>query len=99
MRRLVKGYKWGRKSKVKLAKVAILKAGSYAYRDRRVRKREFRGLWIVRLNAALHARGTDYRHFIHALKVAGIILDRKVLSELAVAHPTIFDAILRAVSK
>ncbi len=99
MRALVKGYRWGRKSKVKLAKVAILKAGAYAFRDRRARKRDFRSLWIVRLGAALHERGMDYRDFIHGLKVAGIALDRKILADLAANHPAIFDAIVRTVKK
>lgn len=99
MRAKVKGYLWGRKSKVKLAKVAILKAGAYAFRDRRARKRNFRELWIVRLNAALRAHGTPYREFVHAAKRAGVILDRKVLADLAVNHPHVFEAIVQAVKK
>ena len=99
MRAKVKGYLWGRKSKVKLAKVAILKAGAYAYRDRRARKRDFRSLWIVRLSAALRARGVTYRDFVHALKVTGVGLDRKVLADLAVNHPKVFDAIVTSVQK
>lgn len=99
MRAKVKGYRWGRKSKVKLAKVAILKAGAYAFRDRRARKREFRKTWVLQLSAALRARGMDYRDFIHAEKTLGIILDRKVLADLAQNHPTIFDAVVAAVKK
>lgn len=99
MRVKVKGYLWGRKSKVKLAKVAILKAGAYAFRDRRARKRNFRELWIVRLNAALRAHGMPYREFIHAAKGASIILDRKVLADLAVNYPHVFEAIVKAVKK
>ncbi len=99
MRAKVKGYLWGRKSKVKLAKVAILKAGAYAFRDRRARKRRFRELWIIRMSAALRARGTTYRAFIHDLDVAGITLDRKVLADLAVNYPQVFDAIVSSVKK
>ena len=92
-----KGYMWGRKSKVRLAKIAILKAGSYAYRDRRAKKRSMRQLWNVNLNAALRERGSKYSSFISALKKAGIALDRKILTDLAENHPKIFDKVLEAV--
>ena len=73
-----------------------LKAGKYAYRDRRQKKRHFRSLWITRLSAALRARGVSYNRFIPALTAAGIELNRKMLSELAIADPAAFDAIVEA---
>lgn len=74
-------------------KNAIRVAGIYAYRDRRNRKRDIRGLWITRLNAACAARGTRYSVFINGVKMAGIGLNRKMLSELAIHDPKTFDAI------
>ena len=94
-----KGMMWGRKSKIKLAKTAAVKAGVYAYRDRRAKKRDFRALWNMRLNAALREMGWTYSRFINGLKKANIVLDRKVLSELAVQHPEIFKAVVNAVKK
>ena len=73
------------------------RAGRYAYRDRRQNKRNYRSLWIVRLNAALRARGINYNRFIPALQSAGIELNRKMLSELAISDPAAFDAIVAAV--
>ena len=70
------------------------RAGRYAYRDRRQNKRNYRSLWIVRLNAALRARGVNYNRFIPAVTAAGIELNRKMLSELAVSDPAAFDAIV-----
>ena len=92
-----KGYRWGRKSKIKLAKTASLKAGRYAYRDRRALKRDKRALWIVKLNAALRERGSKYGPFIHGLKQANVLLDRKVLAELAQNYSPVFHEILRNV--
>ncbi|TAK03246.1 50S ribosomal protein L20 [Patescibacteria group bacterium] len=92
-----KGMKWGRKSKLKLAITAELKAGKYAYRDRRTKKRDFRRLWTVRLNAALRPHGVSYSRFIDDLKKADVELDRKVLSSLAKDHPAVFEAILKTV--
>lgn len=97
--RHTKGMMWGRKSKIKLAKTAAVKAGVYAYRDRRAKKRDFRSLWTMRLNAALREMGWTYSQFINGLKKANIALDRKVLSELAVEHPEIFKAVVNAVKK
>jgi len=88
-----KGFKWGRKSKLKLAKTASIKAAAYAHRDRRTKKRTTRRLWQVRLNAAVRLRGTSYSKFIGQLKKHKIELNRKVLSELAVKEPKIFDKI------
>ncbi len=92
-----KGYMWGRKSKIKLAKTAILKAGASAYRARRLKKREFRGLWTVRLNAALRTMGLNYSKFIHMLKVKNVEMDRKVLADLATNHPKAFEKVVAAI--
>ena len=89
-----KGYMWGRKSKIKLAKTAVLKAGVNAYRDRRLKKRDNRGVWIIRLNAALRPHNLSYSKFMDKLKKSGIVLNRKILSELAGAHPNIFEKII-----
>jgi large subunit ribosomal protein L20 len=94
-----KGMMWGRKSKIKLAKTAETKAGLYAYRDRRTKKRNFRNLWTMRLNAAVRELGWTYSQFINALKKAHIELDRKVLSELAIKHPAIFKAVVDSLKK
>lgn len=94
-----KGYMWGRKSKLKLAKTAILKAGKNAYRDRRLKKRNMRGLWQTRINAAVRPEGLSYSRFIGALKKAGIILDRKILAEIAMKNPEAFKAIVAASKK
>jgi large subunit ribosomal protein L20 len=79
-----KGYYGARSRVYRVAKQAVIKAGQYAYRDRRVRKRDFRGLWIVRINAAARECGLSYSRMIHGLHTAGIEIDRKVLADLAV---------------
>lgn len=89
-----KGFKWGRKSKERAAKEALLHAWTHAYRDRRVKKRTARGLWQIQLNAAVRQYGLNYSQFMHGLKKAKIELDRKVLSELARNHPEIFKEII-----
>ena len=89
-----KGYKWGRKKKIKLAKPAIKKAGAYAYRDRKVNKRLKRGLWQIQLNAAVRPYGMSYSKFIHALKTKNIALDRKILAEIANKNPEVFAKIV-----
>lgn len=94
-----KGYMWGRKSKVRLARTAVLKAGVYAYRDRRNKKRDFRRLWQVRINAAVRPLGMNYSQFIHSIKQAGIELDRKTLSNLAKDNAPVFEAIVNEVKK
>ncbi|MCB9945366.1 MAG: 50S ribosomal protein L20 [Geminicoccaceae bacterium] len=81
---LAKGYTGRRKNCIKTARQAVEKAGQYAYRDRRNRKRDFRGLWIQRINAAARISGMTYSQFMHGLKVAGIELDRKVLADIAI---------------
>jgi len=97
--RAVKGYKWGRKSKIRLARPAMLKAGSYAYRDRRNKKRTFRRLWNIKINAGARANGTTYSRLINALKNAGITLDRKVLAQLAEKKPAVFSKVVEATKK
>ena len=94
--RKVKGFVGARRKLVRSAKETLLRAGVYAYRDRRVRKREFRKLWIIRINAAVRQRGIRYSQFIAALSKAKIELDRKILAELAVNDPTAFDQIVAA---
>lgn len=93
----VKGYVGGRRRLLRTAKEALVRAGVYATRDRRLRKRDFRKLWIIRINAAVRERGLRYSEFIHGLEKAGIALDRKSLSEMAINDPTGFDAIVEQV--
>ena len=96
-RRLLKAAKgfWGRrKNQYKVLKENLHRAWQYAYKGRRLKKRDFRRLWIVRLSAAARARGLRYSHFIAGLKKAGVALDRKSLSELAIHDPKGFDAIV-----
>ena len=90
-----KGYR-GRRSKVyRIAKQAVMRAGQYAYRDRRARKGDFRSLWIQRINAACRQEGVSYSRFIAGLKAAGIEVDRKVLADLAVTDPAAFSALVK----
>ena len=79
-----KGYRGGRSKLTRTVKESLLRSGQYAFRDRRVRKRQFRRLWIIRLNAACRQHGLRYSEFIHGLKKAGIEMDRKTLSEMAI---------------
>ena len=89
-----KGYRGQAKSSYKRAKEALLKADSYAYRDRRNRKRDFRRLWITRINAAARQEGMSYGTFMHGLKLAGVDLDRKVLADIAMHEGDAFRAII-----
>ncbi|MDA8653495.1 50S ribosomal protein L20 [Alphaproteobacteria bacterium] len=89
-----KGYYGRRKNTIKVAKQAVTKAGQYAYRDRRVRKRNFRALWIQRINAATRSHGLTYGRFIDGLTKAGVEVDRKVLSDLAIHQPEAFEALV-----
>ena len=89
-----KGFRWGRKKKYRLAKVAVMKAWRYAYRDRKAKKRDFRALWQTRINAACRLHGISYSKFIYGLKKNKIELDRKVLSQLAQNHPQTFEKIV-----
>jgi large subunit ribosomal protein L20 len=90
-----KGFRGRRKNAYRRANQAVERALNYSTRDRRRRRREFRALWIVRINAAARANGTTYSRLVGALKKAGIVLDRKVLAELALALPTDFAAVVR----
>jgi len=88
-----KGYYGRRKNTIRVAKQAVEKANQYAFRDRKRRKRTFRALWIQRLNAAVRPFGLSYSRFIDGLAKAGLLVDRKVLSDLAIHEPTAFEAI------
>ena len=94
---LAKGYRGRRKNVFRIAKQAVMKAGQYAYRDRRTRKRVFRQLWIARINAASRELGVTYSRFMAGLKKAQIDIDRKMLAELAVNDPAAFGAIMAKV--
>lgn len=94
---MAKGYKWRRKTNFRAAKEAILKAGTYAYRDRRNKKRTNRSLWIKRLGNALEENGLKYNKFIKMLKDKKIEIDRKVLSQMAIENPETFKKILETV--
>ena len=92
------GY-WGGKSRLfKSANEQLMKSGQYAYRDRRNRKREFRQLWIARINAACRAQGVQYSRFMAALTVSGVELDRKVLSEMAIHDNAAFNALVASLN-
>ena len=89
-----KGFRWGRKSKYKAAKEALLHAQKYAFRDRKTKKREFRKLWQIQIAVACKQQGLSYSKFIHALKENKVELDRKILAGLAKNHPDIFEKIV-----
>ena len=91
--KLAKGYRGGRSKLYRTAADAVDKALMYAYRDRRVKKREFKKLWIIRINAAARMNDLSYSKFMHGLKLAGISLDRKILADLAVSDPAAFSQI------
>ena len=92
-----KGYRFGRKSKERVAKEAIRHAGKYAFRHRRAKKREFRQLFALRINAAARENGISYSKLIGALKKSGIALDRKSLAHLAKDHPETFGRVLKQI--
>lgn len=98
LKALVKGYRGMKRTTVKKAKEAVIKAGQNAYRDRKLKKRNYRALWNVRLNAALRPLGVKYSQFIAMLAKTKIALDRKSLSELAIHHPEVFQAVVRKAS-
>jgi large subunit ribosomal protein L20 len=89
-----KGYRGGRGTLLRTAKETLVRAEVYAFRDRRARKRDFRKLWIIRINAAARERGLRYSELIAGLKRASIDLDRKTLSEMAIHDPAAFDAVV-----
>ena len=92
-----KGYYGRRKNTIRIARQAVEKAGQYAYRDRKVKKRSFRALWIQRINAAVREMGLTYGRFMHGLKLTGLELDRKVLADIAFHEPEAFRGIVERV--
>ena len=94
-----KGYYGRRKNTIRIARQAVEKAGQYAYRDRKVNKRNFRALWIQRINAAVREVGLTYGRFMHGVKLAGVELDRKVMADLAMHEPEAFRAIIAQVQE
>jgi large subunit ribosomal protein L20 len=94
LRRLTKGFRQSRHNLVRQSTVTLIRGRVYAFRDRRVRKRMFRRLWIIRVNAACRMRGLRYSEFIHGLQLAQVELDRKTLADLAVHDPDAFSQIL-----
>ncbi len=97
--KMAKGY-WGAKSKhFKMANQQVMKSLTYAYVGRRLKKRDFRRLWITRISAACKMNGVNYSTFIHGLKAAGVSLDRKMLSELAVSNPAAFTQLVEMAKK
>src|SRR6201986_3979793 len=89
-----KGYRGRRKNTIRVARQAVEKAGQYAYRDRKVKKRSFRALWIQRINAAVRAEGLSYGRFMHGLKLAGVELDRKGLADIGMQGAEAFKGIV-----
>lgn len=96
--KLVKGYRWGRKSKYRLAKDALTHALVHAYRARKEKKRVFRRLWQVQISAGLKKFGISYSKFLHSLKEKKIEINRKILAELAKNHPEVFEEIVKKVT-
>jgi len=92
-----KGYRGGRSKLLKTAKESVHRALQYAYRDRRQRKRDFRRLWIARINAAAREKGLSYSEFIHALKKKNIVISRNILADLAVREPDVFTSLVQQV--
>ncbi len=99
LRKLTKGFRLSRHNLVRQSRVTLIRAGVYAFRDRRVRKRMFRRLWIVRLNAACRARGLRYGQFINAMQLANVELDRKTMSEIAIHDPESFTKLVDMAKK
>lgn len=93
LRKLTKGFRLSRHNLVRQSLVTLLRARVFAFRDRRVKKRQFRRLWIIRINAACRARGVRYSQLVHGLQRANVMLDRKVLSEIAIHDPDTFTKI------
>ena len=95
MLKAARGYRGTHSKHKQQAKVALLRAGQFAYRDRRARRRDFRRLWITRLSAACRMRGTRYSRFINGVQRAGVSLNRKMLSQLAIEDPQTFDDLVQ----
>jgi large subunit ribosomal protein L20 len=94
-----KGYQGSRSRRIRVARQTVLKALSYAYRDRRNRKRDFRRLWIIRINAAARQNGMSYSKLMNGLKQAGITLDRKILADMAVRDPAAFSSVVEQIQR
>ena len=94
-----KGYQGSRSRRIRVARQTVMKALSYAYRDRRNKKRDFRRLWIIRINAAARQNGTSYSRLIRGLKLAGIDLDRKILADMAVRDPAAFRSVVEQIQR
>ena len=99
LRKLTKGFYLGRGNLYRQSRTTLIRAGVFAYRDRRQRRRNFRRLWIIRINAACRLRGMQYSQFIAGLQRAGCELDRKSLAEIAVADPTSFEQLVELAKK
>ncbi|PKM88661.1 50S ribosomal protein L20 [Candidatus Falkowbacteria bacterium HGW-Falkowbacteria-2] len=95
----VKGYKWGRKNLIKLAKTARTKAGAHAFRDRRKKKRDMRALWQMKINAFVREHGFSYSRFMGAMKAANIAVDRKILADLAVNNKKVLAEVVAGLKK
>ena len=98
-RKLAKGYRLGRKNVYKQVRTALIKAGEHAYTHRRLKKREFRKLWIERISAVVRGKGSKYSVFIGMLNKKGIALNRKVLSNIAIVFPEVFDKMYAEITK
>lgn len=94
-----KGFRWGRKSKIKLAKTAKMRAGQHAFVGRKVKKRQARALWQVKINAACRKHDLSYSKFMGGLKKAGVTLDRKVMAEIAAKYPAMFAELVKIAQK
>lgn len=99
MRKLTKGFRQSRHNLYRQSLVTLIRGRVYAFRDRRVRKRDFRRLWIIRINAACRARGMRYSQLMHGLQLANVELDRKSLATIAVSDPKTFDTIAELAKK
>jgi large subunit ribosomal protein L20 len=97
--RQAKGFQGSRSRRIRTARQTLMKALSYAYRDRRNKKRDFRRLWIIRINAAARLNGMSYSRFMSGLKTAGITLDRKILADMAVRDPAAFSSVVDQVRR
>jgi len=99
LHKAVKGFKWGRKNLIKVAKTARTKAGAHAYVDRRKKKRTMRGLWQIKINAFVREHGLSYSRFMNALKTNEIALDRKIIADLAVNNKKVLEALIAKLKK
>ncbi len=97
--KLAKGYRWGRKNLYRLAKNAVTKAGQHAYAHRRTKKRDFRQLWILRISAALSKHDINYSRFMFGLTKNKVVINRKMLADIAVRDPEVFDSIVAVAKK